>query len=167
VAEGQSRAKVIAGDVAFFIRVGTDGQAKVAYLEESTLGDRATERCLVGVVQSAAWPKPAGGDAEVRQSLHFDMATGARAPSEWSAEKVASAVDSARASLAACKRGASAKVVVTAYVEADGKNGKVRTAGAAAADKDVSERLDCFVDALKGVTLPSPGSYFAKVTFSL
>jgi hypothetical protein len=37
----------------------------------------------------------------------------------------------------------------------------------AAPNKDAAEKIDCLVDALKQLPLPSPGSYAAKVSFTL
>lgn len=45
--------------------------------------------------------------------------------------------------------------------------GHFRAIGIAPPDKDGAEKVDCIVDALKPLELPSPGSYAAKVTFSL
>src|SRR3984893_18883666 len=52
------RVEVLAGNVKFFLRLGSDGSARGAYLEESEIGDRDTERCLIDVVMTARWPKP-------------------------------------------------------------------------------------------------------------
>ena len=45
--------------------------------------------------------------------------------------------------------------------------GKFKAIGAAAPNKEAAEKVDCIVDALKPLDLPSPGSYPAKVTFTL
>lgn len=45
--------------------------------------------------------------------------------------------------------------------------GRFKAIGIAPPNKDGAEKVDCLVDALKSLDLPSPGSYAAKVTFSL
>lgn len=163
---GLKRVEFMAGDVKLFVRVGEDGKVRWAYFEDSTLGDRATEKCMLDAVSRASWPKPSGGDAEVRKPFGFD-AGDAREPTAWSPEKVKDALTKHDAALKACKGGVSGSFKATLYVEPDGKEGKVAAAGVAPPNKDGEARVDCLVDALKGMKLPSPGSYAAKVTFSL
>jgi hypothetical protein len=55
-------------------------------------------------------------------------------------------------------------VVVTAYVA---PGGTVMAAGASAADPEMLEKLDCVTEHVKSWDLPDPGSYPAKVTFSV
>src|SRR5947207_11482089 len=45
ITQGASRVEFIGGHVKFFVRIALDGTAKWAYLSESTIGDRDTERC--------------------------------------------------------------------------------------------------------------------------
>jgi hypothetical protein len=166
---GQSHEKVpqVAGAVAFFLRVGEDGKARYAYLEDSTLGDRDAEKCMLSALTAADWPKPQGGEAEVRQSLQFDADGNTRAPAEWPSDKVSASVAKQIAAIDACKAGAAGKLKVTAYVEPAGKEGKVKAAGASVSDKDVDAKVDCVIGVVKGLKVPSPGSYVAKVTFAL
>jgi hypothetical protein len=93
-----------------------------------------------------------------------------------------------------CKAGAKGDFIVTAYVEHDdsapdekpapakpagpggkkggkkaGKDhgGKFKTIGIVPPNKDAADKVDCIVDALKPLKLPTPGSYAAKVSFPL
>jgi hypothetical protein len=167
VAKSHGRVAQVAGDAAFFLRIGEDGRVRYAYLEDSTLGDRDAEKCMLSVLEGAAWPKPRGGEAEVRRDLRFDADPGVRPPVEWGADKMTVALAKQAAALEACKAGVASKVKVTAYVEPSGKEGRVHAAGASAADKDAATKLDCVVETVKALKVPSPGSYVAKVTFSL
>ena len=45
--------------------------------------------------------------------------------------------------------------------------GKFRALGATSPNKDGADKIDCIVDALKPLRLPTPGSYAAKVSFPL
>jgi hypothetical protein len=45
--------------------------------------------------------------------------------------------------------------------------GRFKSVGMSVNSKANAEKIDCLVDALKTLSLPSPGSYVAKVTFTL
>ncbi len=164
---GLTRVDYLGGDLAFFLRVGADGHAKYAYLEESSLGDRETERCMLHVVTGTQWPKPDGGEAEVRKKVGFDPPGDVRAPASWSSDRIAAVLGKSGDKAAQCKQGASGTYSVTAYVEPDGKGGKVHAVGVAVPNKDADDKVDCIVEAVKSMKMPSPGSYAAKVTFTL
>lgn len=159
------RSEYVAGDASFFLRVGQDGRVRYAYLEASSLGDHELEQCLLGVVTNASWPKPDGGEAEVRKSMSFD-AGDVRPPSGWHSDRVAAALGHHDADLRRCK-GPSGRFQVTAYVEPDGADGKVQAVGVAAPVKDAEEKIACIVRAVRAMRMPSPGSYAAKVTFDV
>jgi hypothetical protein len=164
--QGTDRVEYLAGDVKFFVRVGADGATKWTYLEDSTLGDRDTERCLLDAVTQAKWPKPDGGDAEVRNSFGFD-ATG-RAPTSWSSDKIAALLGKNDKDLLKCKGGLKDAVHVTVYVEPHGhKEGKVQAAGASVPQKDAETKIDCILNEVKSWKMPSPGSWAAKVDFRI
>jgi hypothetical protein len=158
------RIEVLAGNVKFFVRIGSDGTAKWAYLEESEIGDRDTEKCLVDIVIAARWPKPDGGDAEARYSMELPL-LGTRPPNAWRPDKVAEALGKHGEAIDKCKAGANAAFRATMYV---GPGGKVLSAGVAVASKDGEDKADCLAKALmKMKGLPSPGSWPAKVSFGL
>ncbi len=163
---GIKRVEYLSGAVKAFLRVGEDGKVRWAYLEDSSMGDRATERCMLDVLSRTPFPKPEGGDAEIHKGWTFDGGD-AREPSPWPADKLAAALDKQKAEIAACRAGTKGSFKVTAYVEPDGARGKVATVGIAPPDKDGESKVDCLVRALTGMEAPSPGSYAAKVSFSL
>lgn len=158
------RLELVAGNVKFFLRIGSDGSAKWAYLEESEIGDRETERCLIDVVMAARWPKPDAGDAEVRYTMELPLQA-ARPPSDWTPDKVAGALGRNGDAIDKCKAGAGTTFHATMYV---GPGGKVLSAGVAMSSKDAEESANCLAKTLvKMKGLPSPGSWPAKVTFPL
>jgi hypothetical protein len=165
--DSQKRVEFLGGDVKFYLRIAQDGSAKWAYLEDATLGDRATERCMLDLAMGARWPTPEGGEAEVHQSMGFDPPGNVRAPADWSADRVANAIGLHAADVAKCKAGASGAFHVTAYVEPQGKSGKVAAVGVAPPNPDGEGKVDCIVDVVKKMKMPSPGSYAAKVSFTL
>ncbi len=203
--KGRDRVDFLAGDVKVFLRIGKDGKVRYGWFEESTLGDRATEKCILDTFAAADWPKPEGGEAEVRNGFGWP-AGNERQPANWGPEKAMLAVDDdkdAKKAIAQCKAGVSGDFRVTAYVEPgdaddapvadkgkhakdhhgahkkaekaathapgkqDNHGGRFKAIGVAAPNKEGAEKVDCIVDALKNVSLPSPGSYAAKVTFPI
>lgn len=163
--QATARVELIAGSVKFFLRIGPEGVAKWAYLEESDVGDHAAERCLLDALMMARWPQPeGGGDAEAHYGMELPLMS-RRPPNDWDSDKVSKALDKRASAIDKCKAGASATFHATMYV---GPGGKVLAAGVIAAGKDTDDQVDCLagvLEKLKG--LPSPGSWPAKVSFSL
>ncbi len=167
--QGRDRVEYLSGDVKVFMRIDQGGKVRWSHFEDSSLGDHETEKCILQVFSSAQWPKPEGGEAEVRHGFGWGPG-GERAPTSWGADKVTKAVDDskdAQKEIGKCKAGVKGDFKVTAYVEPDGKNGKFHGIGVVPPSKEAASLVECVVKALEDVKLPSPGSYAAKVTFSL
>lgn len=163
--KGTRRVPFLGGRVKFHVRVDTGGAAKSAHLEESELGDRTTEDCMLGVLRARSWPAPQGGREGVAQTeFTFDPSGDVRAPHDWDASDAGKNVAAARAALGRCRRSASAgPIAATLYVETDGS---VLSVGVSGADPQTEEAAACVVDALKAVKFNSPGSYAAKLRIS-
>lgn len=162
--QGLSRIEVLAGSIKFFLRIGSDGSAKWSYFEESDLGDRDTEKCLLDAVMGARWPRPdGGGDAEARYTM--ELPANGRPASDWNADKAASALGKVGDAIDQCKSGVSGSFRGTLYV---GPGGRVLAAGVATSTRDAAGKADCLAKILgKMKGLPSPGSWPAKVTVGL
>lgn len=160
------RLDFLAGDAKFFVRIDATGKVRWIYLEESTIGDRETEKCVLDVLTHAPWPAPEGGEAEVRKGFGFDLVD-AREPTTWGPDKAAPALSQVADEVKRCRGGKDMPFKVTAYVEPDGKRGKVTAVGVSVTSKEAEAKADCVAEAVKGMKLPSPGSYAAKLTFSL
>ena len=162
------RLPYFSGSVKFFLRVGEDGRTKWTYLEQSTLGDYDAERCLLDAIEGTQWPKPIGGDATVERDLSFDPGD-ARQPADWDPDKVAATLGKHKKDTDKCTSPLpNTKFSVTAYVEPHGKGvGRVSGVGVALSNKDGIAGVQCIVDAVKAMKMPSPGSYPAKVAFGL
>ena len=162
-AQGQQRIEMLSGNVKFFVRIGEDGSAKWTYFEESDLGDRDTEKCLLDAVMGAHWPKPDGGDAEARYTMEFPAQ--GRPATDWNSDKIAAALGKRGDAIDDCKSGTSASFRATMYV---GPGGRVLGAGVQTSTRDGAEKCDCLSQALRKLKgLPSPGSWPAKVSFGL
>ena len=161
------RLPYFSGTVKFFLRVGEDGRTKWLYVEQSTLGDYSTEKCLLDAIEGTQWPKPIGGDATVEHEETFQPGE-ARQPADWDPDKVAATLGKHKKDTDKCTASApNTKFSVTAYVVPEGKGGKVIAVGVAMSNKDGVEQAQCIVDAVKAMKMPSPGSYHAKVAFGL
>lgn len=166
--QGLRRIRYLGGDVLFFLRVGEDGHPKIAFLQESTLGDRATEKCLLERVNESSWPIPKGGDAEVHKRLGFDPPESVPKPAAWPPEKLRAVLAKHAATFRKCKGSAKGAYSVTGYVVPRGKrSGGFLTVGMAPPSVEGEGKVDCMVKALMVLPLPNPGPKAVKVTFPL
>ena len=163
--DGAKRVEFLGGSVSFFIKIDSRGKVDHAHLEKSTIGDRDTEKCLLDSLRGKRWPKPVGGlHGLARKSFDFDPPNDVRAPTSWDGDRVSDAVSKLSRKVSACKKSDKGAFEATVYV---GTDGTVMAAGVTPPDEAGESDVDCLVDALKGASLPSPGSWPAKVTFSL
>lgn len=159
---GAQQVEFIAGRMDFYFRVGLDGRVEWVYPRNSTVGHRATELCLLAVAEAARFPEPKGGGAaEIRWGFEIDELSDARPPVDWEPERVASALRDGSPALSACR---ASGLTVTAYVA---PGGQVLAAGASAGSREAASQIDCVVEAVQALSMPDPGSYAAKVTFSV
>lgn len=162
--QGASRVEFLGGSVAFFVKIDVQGKVDGAYLEKSTLGDRDTEKCMLGALRSKKWPKPVGGEHGLaRKSFDFDPPNDVRPPADYDQDHLGKALDKISNKVASCKS-AKGSYEATIYVATDGS---VLSAGVTPPNEDGEESVDCLVSTLKGASFPSPGSWPAKVTFTL
>lgn len=162
--QGASRVEFLGGSVSFFVKIDTSGKVDGAYLEKSTLGDRDTEKCMLGALRSKKWPKPVGGEHGLaRKSFDFDPPNDVRPPADYDQEYLGKALGKISDKVASCKA-SKGSYEATIYVATDGS---VLSAGVTPPDESGEESVDCLVEALKSAAFPSPGSWPAKVTFAL
>jgi hypothetical protein len=162
---GAKRVEFLGGSVNFFVSIDRAGRVAHAHLEKSTMGDRQTEKCMLDSLRAKHWPKPVGGmHGLARKSFDFDPPNDVRAPTSWDSERMSAVVGKLSKQLSACKNGNRGAFEGTLYVATDGS---VLSAGVTPPDDAGEVAVDCLVEALKGASLPSPGSWPAKVTFSL
>jgi hypothetical protein len=160
---GAKRVEPLGGEIAFYLEVDVDGRAQHVHAERSTLGDRETERCMLDALKSREWPKPQGGQKGLaRNSFDFDMPNDVRPPVAWDGSQVSDAISEVRDKLADC--GSARGLVATVYVDTEGK---AMAAGVSGEDPSAEAAADCVSGVLREAKYPSPGSWPAKVTFSL
>ena len=161
--------EVLAGNLTFGFHLAANGLVTAVQVNQSTLGDRASERCMVEVAQSTQFPPPHGGEADFTWPLELPPDTDVRAPVQLGAD-VAQPISSARPARGiargetlqgVCGGG---QYVVTAYL---GPDGRVLAAGVATPDISTPTELDCVAAGVMDWSFPSPGSYTGKLSFTV
>jgi hypothetical protein len=152
------------GDVAFLVKVNTEGKAEVVHAKSSNLGHFGAERCMLDIIRKTRWPKPVGGKIGLINygPMGYDAPEDIRPPVDWSTSDIEEtlAEDENADMLDAC--GSGGPYEITAYVES---NGQVLSAGISHTDDTGEETASCLVGAVEGMHFNSPGSWKAKVTF--
>ncbi|MDB4991279.1 MAG: hypothetical protein JWN04_6457 [Myxococcaceae bacterium] len=163
-----SELEVLSGSLTLSFHVAVNGSVASVSPNQSSLGDRATERCMLEVAQTTHFPAPHGGEADFTWPLELPLASDVRAPAALPAgfaQPVTTArvrgVEQADAVHGACGGG---EYVVTTYVDPDGH---VLAAGVATPDPVTTPELDCVAEAVASWTFPSPGSYPGKLSFTV
>lgn len=152
--------EILGGHIHMSFRVDIEGNVLWVFPTESSIGDRETERCLLDTAKAIHFPRPRGGEAEFGYPLDLDTPEDVRPPVAWAESSVVDVVERNRDSVSECGTG----FTVTAYV---GPGGEVMAAGASTGELDNAENLDCVTDAVSQWEMPDPGSYPAKVSFSI
>lgn len=162
---GAGKVQYLGGSVSFSIKVDQDGRLSDARLDRSTLGDRDTEKCMLDVLRSKVWPKPVGGmHGLASKSFQFDPPNDVRPPTEWSSDRVDKTLEDLASKISTCKGSASGSFGATLYVDTDGH---ALSVGVTPPDSQGEAAVDCLVGVLKEAKYPSPGSWPAKVSFTL
>jgi hypothetical protein len=162
---GSERLEFLGGKVSFSIKIDRSGKASHIHLEQSTLGDRDTEKCMISALRSRSWPKPVGGDVGLaKKSFDFDPPNDVRPPTDWDPENIEKGLEKLGDKIAECKSQSSGDFEATAYVSTEGT---VMAASVTPPDEAGESAVDCLVETLRAGSFPSPGSWPAKVTFRL
>ena len=160
--QGAQKIPYLAGEVRFVVRVAKDGSTRWVFVKESTLGDRDTEACMLGVLKGATWPRPEGGEGLAENSFAFEPGGDERPPVAWTPEQLGAPYRGAKGTLARCRKKAGTKSLkATLYVDTDGKAAAI---GVSSADERGEAAIGCIIGALSSLKFPSPGSYASKVT---
>jgi len=161
VEAGSGRVKPLGGHVTFALRVMKDGAVRWVYLKESTLGDRATEKCLLDEVKAKQWPKPVGGEGLAEKSFDLDPRA---APLTLDEDRTKKSIALVRKEALKCRKGVRGTFLATAYIRT---NGQVLAAGVAPPSAKGEDAADCIADVIRRVKFVSPGNKIAKLSFEL
>lgn len=159
--EGYGRVRYLGGSFAMAFRIDVEGSVMWVYPKASTVGDLATEDCLLDVARSTRFAKPSGGEAEFSWSFEVDPPEDIRPPIPWDAVQLEAAVSEQLETLAEC---GSMPMDVTVYID---KKGQVIAAGGAVTSADDLEKRSCVVEQIAQWKMPKPGSYAAKGVFQI
>lgn len=157
---------VLGGAAQLSFRVRQDGSVRWVHLTESNVGDRETERCVLGVAASMRFsPGPVGGEAEFQDTLDLQAPDDVRPPVAWQPSRLRATLREHGASLRTCTVPGD-NLRITVYVD---PGATVAAVGASFVPSDPSvdsqAALDCVTQQVARWGFPDPGSYTAKVTF--
>lgn len=164
--KGTERLPYLAGEVSFKIRVNSEGKARWVFVKDSNLGDYETEACMVRALKGASWPTPIDGqDGLAENSFAFEPGGEERMPVSWSPDQLGPKFQEAQGKLSQCRSNAgTGPLKATLYIDTEGKAGSI---GVSTSDEKGEAAITCVIEALSGLTFPSPGSFASKVTIPI
>lgn len=157
---GTSRVEALGGSFTVSFRVDRKGGTRWAYMKSSTLGDRATESCVLEIVRRETWPKPLSGEGLAQKTFEIEPSA---APHVVDEKRVRGVVKMAQKKTASCRKGVQGAFLATAYLE---PNGRVRAVGVAPPDEKGESVVDCVVDEIHKLKFSGTGK-LAKVSFEI
>ncbi len=165
IAEGARRLEFLEGSIELAVEIDATRRAVRAWSSHSTLGDRATERCMFDALLAVQWPRPEGGPYSVaKNSFEFSAAPEAPRPTVWDAARVGESLRPLAEPLSECRGGATGEILFTLYIDPVGH----ALSGGAAHPRSVPNAVvDCMLEHLLAQAYPAPGTAPAKVLFRL
>ena len=154
---------VLSGRMDLTFRIARDGSVKTLTMNSSSLGDRVVEQCILSASRALTFERPVGGEAEFTYPVVLDLPEGTRPALTWDSSRIASVSGLLQRALHRCEVPRT-RFDVTAYIDSSG----AAIASSIAPAEPVDEaKVECLASALARVGFPSPGSFFAKITFAL
>lgn len=162
-AQGTTKVSSLGGHVKMKLRIDQKGGLKWAYMSESTLGDRDTEKCLLDAARAKSWPLPIGGDGLAERDYDVDAPSPAK---DLDPKKFKIALGLVQKETAKCRKKGTWGTVfrTTAYLRYDGLPVAV---GMAPPNEKGEEVIDCMVKIIKKIKFGSIGRRLGKVAFEL
>ncbi|MBW2525575.1 MAG: hypothetical protein JRI23_15435 [Deltaproteobacteria bacterium] len=143
------------------MRVKRDGRTRWAYLKDSTLGDRQTERCVLSLVRQATWPRPLSGEGLADSTFEVEPR---KEPNVLDSSRAGRGVVRARNHASSCRKGVQGTFRATVYLD---EKGRVLSAGVAPPSEEAESVADCVAESLEGLYFGFKGNPGAKATFDL
>jgi hypothetical protein len=159
--EGTERVSNLGGTFDIAVRIRHDGSLRWAFMAESTLGDRATEACILEAARNATWPKPLGGEGEANHSFTIDSSAEVHT---WKSSKLKGSMLTIRKKMWKCIGKVRGRFTATVYVRADGG---VAAAGVSPPNADAEDQSDCVVEVIRGFNFGRQRRRLSKVTFRI
>ncbi|MBW2735388.1 MAG: energy transducer TonB, partial [Deltaproteobacteria bacterium] len=158
-----SRLQYLGGKIKLLFRIDTSGRVKWLMVERSSVGSRAVEACIVGVMKGARFDPPSGGEAEFGIPLAFGGGDPVTA--------LGAGCKEARRLRRSCKkllrgtgRAAPAGLLVTVYID---PAGRVSSAGLSAGGVELSSSFsNAFLANLKKLKLGRYSGNHRKLTYA-
>lgn len=164
VSDGVERLAFMGGSIEFAVKVDAQQRAAEVWAPQSSLGERATEKCMFEALRAVTWPAPQGGVYGIaRSSFEFEPRKGVPTPAAWDAGRVAKVVDGMHDRLSDCG-GQLGDMLITLYIGADGR---ALAGGASTSAPAQDSEVDCVVNALLAGRYPRPERTPTKVRFRL
>jgi hypothetical protein len=161
-ATGSARVSALGGRFKMKLRIDREGALRWAYLAESTLGDRDTEKCLLDAARAKTWPRPVGGEGLAEKSYEIEAPS---SPTALDEDRFKAAIKLARKETAKCRKaGAWGVFQATTYLRFDGR---VLAAGIAPPNEKGEAVIDCMAKALKKLRFGAVGRKTGKLSFEL
>lgn len=166
VSSGVERFDFLSGEIELAVKIDSTRQARQVWASHSSLGERATEKCMFDALRGVSWPVPVGGAYGIaRNSFEFAGRKGSPELAVWDAGRVTAAVEALAPAFGECGEAAtSGGLLITLYI---GEGGRALAGGAASQEPVAEEAVDCVVNALLAAEYPVPERSPTKVRFRL
>jgi hypothetical protein len=115
VESASGKLDVLGGQIKLRLRIDRQGNTRWAYVSESTLGDRETEKCILDRARAKSWPLPVGGEGLAEKSYEVDPS---KTPADLEERRARGDVARARAQAQKCRKGVHGSFMATAYLTA-------------------------------------------------
>lgn len=161
--KGTGKVNSLGGHVKMKLRIDPKGALKWAYMSESTLGDRDTEKCLLDAARAKSWPLPIGGDGLAERAYDVDSPSPVK---DLDPKKFRIALGLVGKETAKCRKKGTWGTVfrVTSYLRYDGMPVAV---GIAPPNEKGEDVVDCMTNIIKKIKFGGIGRRMGKVSFDL
>lgn len=158
IAEGAARVKTLGGSVTLKLRIKRDGTARWAFMKNTSLGDRETEKCMLGAVRGKTWPEPLGGEGIAEKSFDLEPQS---TPIPLDEKRSKLTLAQIRKDSWKCRKGVRGTFTATVYVRT---NGHVISVGITPPNEKGEAAADCMTDMIKKMKFV-PGRKTGKLSF--